>query len=145
MIYTFKNWEMKTILKIIVVFIGITTVAFQVVGSGTNDHERFLRGAWKAKEGALKYIEFMESGMVKIVSRRDDGDIAMQMHYRVSDYNEERKTFEIAFLQKDLYRDHFDLKKTLKFTYQNDNSLIFHSEKSGRMVLTRAFRGTEYR
>lgn len=131
--------------KIIVVFIVIANITFQALGGGADDHERFLKGAWKAREGALKYIEFMESGMVKIVSRRGDEDIAMQMHYRVSDYNQERKVFEIEFLQKDLYRDHFDLKNTLKFTYQDDNSLIFHSENAGKMVLTRVFRHKEYR
>lgn len=84
----------------------------------------------------------MEGGLVRVVSKGDQQDVAMQMHYELIGVDKETKTFEVALLQKEVVAERYDQKYKLNFTIQDENKLFLQTQGLDGIALNRA---PEYR
>ena len=139
----FRNDEvMKSIYKQAIGLLLAVSLSVFVNGRANENPNHFLQGLWLADHAELKSISFMEGGLVRVVSKGDQQDVAMQMHYELIGVDKETKTLEVALLQKEVVAERYDQKYKLNFTIQDENKLVLQTQGLDGIALNRA---PEYR
>ena len=133
---------MKSIYKQAIGLLLAVSLGVFVNGRVNESPNHFLQGLWLADYAELKSISFMEGGLVRVVSKGDQQDVAMQMHYELIGVDKETKTFEVALLQKEVVAERYDQKYKLNFTIQDENKLFLQTQGLDDIALNRA---PEYR
>ena len=133
---------MKSVYKQVIGLLLAVSFSIFVNGRAHESPSHFLQGLWLADHAELKSISFMEDGLVRVISKGDKQDVAMQMHYELIAVDKETRTLEVALLQKEAVAERYDQRYKLNFTIQDENKLFLQTQGLDDIALNRA---PEYR
>lgn len=136
---------MKDRFKVFFLLTLIVCMGSIPIKSNKEGYEAYLKGTWVSDLEGLTSLRFMENNLIHIVAKKDERNYGVDMHYRVEHDNKSNKHIKVALLQKDLIKEKFIERGELNLYLKNRDTLVFHSQNYGHVVLKRQDKGIDFK
>lgn len=126
---------MNTAIKSVLFFTLIFCFGF--TPEKDNTHDEYLRGTWYSSNSSeFKSFSFMKGNLIRILLKNGE-DYGLDMHYSLIKDKTSNSRFKVTLLQKDILRDKYKKRGELNISIKNRDTLIFHSNNKGDIILNR--------